>query len=258
MLKHRFPNLIFKEAFDGRLLPGAGAEGRRAGHRASARVQRADERRQPGRAGADRRAGARLGREGLVRDLAAPGGAGRGEGANGAPVRRWAGHRYTDSQGAASRVGDDRRRSGGIGMAISTYTLEQFIADMQELVDAQPDQQKLFDRGSVYLERLVTTPDAIPEQYPLSVRQRATSEPRQLRAASRAGPVRQLRGLGPWRSRRAARSPDLGHDRRAPATPFRRPATGASMIATARNTPAGEGSHHAGEAGRRQPAGARR
>lgn len=50
-------------------------------------------------------------------------------------------------------------------MAISTYTLEQFIADMQELVDAQPDQQKLFDRGSAYLERLVTNPDAIPEEF---------------------------------------------------------------------------------------------
>lgn len=50
-------------------------------------------------------------------------------------------------------------------MAISTYTLEQFIADMQELVDSQPDEAKIFDRGSVYLERLVTTPEAIPEQF---------------------------------------------------------------------------------------------
>jgi len=50
-------------------------------------------------------------------------------------------------------------------MAISTYTLDQFIADMQELVDAQPDQQKLFDKGSVYLERLVTTRDSIPEEF---------------------------------------------------------------------------------------------
>lgn len=50
-------------------------------------------------------------------------------------------------------------------MAISTYTLDQFIADMQALVDAQPDQQTLFDRGSVCLERLVTTPEAIPEQF---------------------------------------------------------------------------------------------
>jgi predicted metal-dependent enzyme (double-stranded beta helix superfamily) len=50
-------------------------------------------------------------------------------------------------------------------MAISTYTLEQFIADMQDLVDAQPDQQKLFDKGSVLLERLVTTPGAIPEEF---------------------------------------------------------------------------------------------
>jgi len=50
-------------------------------------------------------------------------------------------------------------------MAVSTYTLEQFFADMQELVDAHTDQEKLFDRGSAHLERLVTTPDAIPEQF---------------------------------------------------------------------------------------------
>ena len=50
-------------------------------------------------------------------------------------------------------------------MAISTYTLDQFIADMQELVDAQADQAKIFDRGSAYLERLVTTPEAIPEEF---------------------------------------------------------------------------------------------
>ena len=50
-------------------------------------------------------------------------------------------------------------------MAVSTYTLEQFFADMQELVDAHTDQEKLFDRGSSHLERLVTTPDAIPEQF---------------------------------------------------------------------------------------------
>ena len=43
-------------------------------------------------------------------------------------------------------------------MAISTYTLEQFCADMQDLVDSQADEAKIFDRGSVYLERLVTTP----------------------------------------------------------------------------------------------------
>ena len=50
-------------------------------------------------------------------------------------------------------------------MAISTYTLDQFIADMQELVNSQPDQQKLFDKGSIFLERLVTTPDSIPEEF---------------------------------------------------------------------------------------------
>ena len=50
-------------------------------------------------------------------------------------------------------------------MAISTYTLEQFCADMQELVDSGSDEAKIFDRGSVYLERLVTTPDSIPEEF---------------------------------------------------------------------------------------------
>jgi len=50
-------------------------------------------------------------------------------------------------------------------MAISTYTLEQFCADMQELVDAGTPTDRIFDRGSAYLERLVTTPDAIPEQF---------------------------------------------------------------------------------------------
>lgn len=50
-------------------------------------------------------------------------------------------------------------------MVVSTYALDQFIADMQELVDSQPDQPKLFERGAAYLERLVTSPDAIPEQF---------------------------------------------------------------------------------------------
>jgi predicted metal-dependent enzyme (double-stranded beta helix superfamily) len=50
-------------------------------------------------------------------------------------------------------------------MVLTRYSLDQFVSDMQELVDSQPDQQKLFDRGSSYLEKLVTTPGAIPEQY---------------------------------------------------------------------------------------------
>jgi len=50
-------------------------------------------------------------------------------------------------------------------MAIGTYTLDQFCADMQELVNGGADDAKIFDRGSVWLERLVTTPDSIPEQF---------------------------------------------------------------------------------------------
>lgn len=50
-------------------------------------------------------------------------------------------------------------------MVLTRYSLDQFVSDMQELVDSQPEQQKLFERGSSYLEKLVTTPGAIPEEY---------------------------------------------------------------------------------------------
>ena len=48
---------------------------------------------------------------------------------------------------------------------LTTYDLDQFVADMNELIASQPDQAKLFDRGSVYLERLVRNPNCIPEQF---------------------------------------------------------------------------------------------
>jgi predicted metal-dependent enzyme (double-stranded beta helix superfamily) len=48
----------------------------------------------------------------------------------------------------------------------STYALDQFVADMTELlIRARLDQADLFDRASVYLERLIGNPDAIPELY---------------------------------------------------------------------------------------------
>ena len=50
-------------------------------------------------------------------------------------------------------------------MVLVRYSLEQFVADMQGLVDSQPDQQTIFDRGSSYLQRLVADPEAIPEQF---------------------------------------------------------------------------------------------
>jgi predicted metal-dependent enzyme (double-stranded beta helix superfamily) len=50
-------------------------------------------------------------------------------------------------------------------MVLTRYSLEHFVSDMQELVASQPDQAKLFDRGSTYLERLCSQPDALPEQF---------------------------------------------------------------------------------------------
>ena len=48
---------------------------------------------------------------------------------------------------------------------LTTYDLDQFVADMNELIASNPDQAALFDRGSVYLERLVRNPQCIPEQF---------------------------------------------------------------------------------------------
>ncbi len=50
-------------------------------------------------------------------------------------------------------------------MISTKYSLEQFLEDMQELVASQPDQARLFDRGSAYLERLARNSEALPEQY---------------------------------------------------------------------------------------------
>ena len=48
---------------------------------------------------------------------------------------------------------------------LTTYELDQFVADMQDLIKGGPDQKTLFDRGSSYLERLVRNPNCIPEQF---------------------------------------------------------------------------------------------
>ena len=48
----------------------------------------------------------------------------------------------------------------------TTSALDQFIADMTELVRGQPEQSELFQRAATYLERLIGEPDAIPEQFP--------------------------------------------------------------------------------------------
>ena len=50
-------------------------------------------------------------------------------------------------------------------MASVQYSLEEFIGEMDGLLESQPDQGKLFDVGSVHLERLIRNPDAIPAKY---------------------------------------------------------------------------------------------
>lgn len=58
---------------------------------------------------------------------------------------------------------------------LAAYTLAQFAADMEDLVRAHPDQGRLFERGSAYLERFIQNPSAIPEVYqrPIGRGQRA-------------------------------------------------------------------------------------
>ncbi len=50
-------------------------------------------------------------------------------------------------------------------MTILKYSLEDFTQEMEALLRTQPDQQRLFDKGSSYLERLIANPESIPDQY---------------------------------------------------------------------------------------------
>lgn len=43
------------------------------------------------------------------------------------------------------------------------YVIDDFVADMRELVAAQPSRPILFERGATYLERLIASASAIPE-----------------------------------------------------------------------------------------------
>ena len=60
-------------------------------------------------------------------------------------------------------------------MVAVKYTVADFVQEMEELLQSQPDQEKLFDRGSDYLTRLISNPDAIPERFrqPVGVGRRA-------------------------------------------------------------------------------------
>ena len=50
-------------------------------------------------------------------------------------------------------------------MTTVKYSLDQFVSDIEGLISGKPDQQKLFDTGSSWLEKLIQDPNAIPEQY---------------------------------------------------------------------------------------------
>ena len=45
------------------------------------------------------------------------------------------------------------------------YTLDQFVHDMEDLLQSQPDPGKIFDIGSGWLEKLTDNLDNIPEEY---------------------------------------------------------------------------------------------
>ena len=45
------------------------------------------------------------------------------------------------------------------------YSLDEFTHDMESLLVRQPNQEKIFDIGSSWLEKLIGNPDVIPEQF---------------------------------------------------------------------------------------------
>jgi predicted metal-dependent enzyme (double-stranded beta helix superfamily) len=50
-------------------------------------------------------------------------------------------------------------------MTTVKYALDEFVHDMSALVDEQPEQDRLFDLGSSYLERLINNPEAIQDEF---------------------------------------------------------------------------------------------
>ena len=54
-------------------------------------------------------------------------------------------------------------------MVTVKYSLDEFVYDMETLLKDQPDQEKIFDKGSSYLSRLINNPDTIPAEYRLPV-----------------------------------------------------------------------------------------
>ena len=52
-------------------------------------------------------------------------------------------------------------------LATVKYSLEEFTQDMESLLKSQPGEQQIFDKGSAWLERLVSKPDSIPLEFRL-------------------------------------------------------------------------------------------
>ena len=50
-------------------------------------------------------------------------------------------------------------------MTTVKYSLDEFTQDMEALLKSQPDNQKIFDKGPAWLERLVRNPDSIPVEF---------------------------------------------------------------------------------------------
>ena len=50
-------------------------------------------------------------------------------------------------------------------MVAVKYGLEDFVHEMEGLLAAQPTNEKIFDKGSACLSRLISNPDAIPERF---------------------------------------------------------------------------------------------
>ena len=54
-------------------------------------------------------------------------------------------------------------------MVAVKYTLDDFVQEMEELLATQPNNEKIFDRGSDHLARLISNPEAIPERFRMPV-----------------------------------------------------------------------------------------
>ena len=50
-------------------------------------------------------------------------------------------------------------------MTTVKYSLDEFTHDMESLLASQPNQQKVFDSGSTWLERLIRNQEIIPAQF---------------------------------------------------------------------------------------------